>query len=59
MTMSAGNVLPAGWLPCDGRTLLIAQHPALFLSSARITAGTARSIIACPFSRAYLRPACH
>ncbi len=27
--MFAGSFVPAGWLPRYGRTLLIAQHPAL------------------------------
>lgn len=26
----AGTVLPAGWIPCDGRLLAVAEHPGLF-----------------------------
>lgn len=26
----ASTVVPSGWMPCDGRTLPIAQYPALF-----------------------------
>lgn len=44
----AGPAVPAGWLPCDGRSLPVAEHPALFAALGATYGGDGRRTFALP-----------
>ncbi|WP_229725205.1 phage tail protein [Hymenobacter baengnokdamensis] len=44
----AGAAVPAGWTPCDGRLLPVAEHPALFALLNYTYGGDGRTLFALP-----------
>jgi len=44
----AGNFAPVGWLPCDGRMLLIRDNPALYSIIGNTYGGDDRTTFALP-----------
>ncbi|WP_457070550.1 phage tail protein [Hymenobacter sp. UYAg731] len=44
----AGPAMPTGWVPCDGRLLPVAQHPALFALLKDTYGGDGHSTFALP-----------
>ncbi|QKG54719.1 tail fiber protein [Hymenobacter sp. BRD67] len=44
----AGAAVPAGWTPCDGRLLPVAEHPALFALLRYTYGGDGRTTFALP-----------